>query len=96
MKYILKYFVLYCRGVHLIVFVHGFQGNSFDMKLLKNNLCMFHPEALLLCSAANEENTENDIGDMGIKLANEVNLYIKETCPSNSLGRYLQYDFLKD
>lgn len=42
------------------------------MKLIKNNLSMLHPEALILCSSANEENTENDIGDMGLKLANEI------------------------
>lgn len=71
----------------MIVFVHGFQGNSYDMRLLKNNLCTLHPEAMLLCSSANEENTEGDIGDMGQKLAKEVSDFIKETCPGSSLGR---------
>jgi len=48
------------------------------MKLIKNNLLMMHPEAMILCSSANEENTENDIIDMGMILANEVNSHIKE------------------
>ena len=75
------------KGIHLIILVHGFQGNSFDMKLIKNNLSMLHPEALLLCSSANEDNTENDIADMGLKLANEIQTFINETCPSNFIGR---------
>ncbi len=75
------------RGIHLIVLVHGFQGNSFDMKLIRNNLSMLHPEALILCSSANEENTENDIADMGLRLANEIQTFINETCPSNFIGR---------
>lgn len=48
---------------------------------------MLHPEALILCSSSNEENTENDIADMGLKLANEVQTFINETCPSNFIGR---------
>jgi pimeloyl-ACP methyl ester carboxylesterase len=75
------------KGIHLIILVHGFQGNSFDMKLIKNNLSMLHPEALILCSAANEDNTENDISDMGLKLASEIQAYITETCPSSFIGR---------
>jgi len=76
------------RGIHLIILVHGFQGNSYDMKLIRNNLSMLHPEALILCSSSNEENTENDIADMGLKLANEIQTFINETCPSNFIGRY--------
>lgn len=48
---------------------------------------MLHPEALILCSSANEENTENDIADMGLKLANEVQTFINESCPSSFIGR---------
>jgi Putative serine esterase (DUF676). len=57
------------------------------MKLIKNNLSMLHPEALILCSCANEENTENDIADMGLKLANEIKNFINETCPASFIGR---------
>lgn len=31
-----------------------------------------HPDAIILCSAANEEQTEGDIFEMGERLANEV------------------------
>jgi len=58
--------------VHLFVLCHGFQGNSGDMRLLKNNLSLAHPEALFLASGSNEELTEGDIFEMGERLANEV------------------------
>jgi hypothetical protein len=37
-------------GVHLFVLCHGFQGNSGDMRLLKNYLSLTHPEAIFLSS----------------------------------------------
>lgn len=48
---------------------------------------MLHPEALILCSSANEDNTETDISDMGVKLATEIQNFISETCPSSFIGR---------
>eukprot|EP01017_Pseudomicrothorax_dubius_P026621 TRINITY_DN298_c0_g1_i1.p1 TRINITY_DN298_c0_g1~~TRINITY_DN298_c0_g1_i1.p1 ORF type:complete len:775 (-),score=142.76 TRINITY_DN298_c0_g1_i1:117-2441(-) len=74
-------------GIHLVVFVHGFQGTSWDLRLLKNNLALIFPELLFLCSSANEDHTHGDIGDMGIRLAQEVTNYITEWCPGNTLGR---------
>jgi len=56
--------------------VHGFQGNSNDMRLLKNNIALLFPESMFLCSSANEEHTEGDIMEMGVRLAQEVNNYI--------------------
>lgn len=41
--------------------VHGFQGNANDMRLLKNNIALLFPEAMFLCSNANEDHTEGDI-----------------------------------
>jgi pimeloyl-ACP methyl ester carboxylesterase len=75
------------KGVHLIVLVHGFQGNHFDMRLMKNNIALIHPEALFLCSNSNEESTEGDISEMGVRLAQEVMNFISEWCPNRSLGR---------
>ena len=75
------------RGVHLFVMVHGFQGNSNDMRLLKNNIALLFPEAMFLCSSANEEHTEGDIMEMGVRLAQEVNNYIAQYCPDFSLGK---------
>lgn len=39
------------------------------MRLLKNNLALLHPEALILCSNSNESSTEGDIREMGVRLA---------------------------
>lgn len=75
------------RGVHLFVLVHGFQGNSFDMRLMKNNLALLYPDAIFLCSTSNEDNTEGDINEMGIRLAQEVVNYICDWCPGSALGR---------
>ena len=75
------------KGVHLFVMVHGFQGNACDMRLLKNNIALLFPEAMFLCSSANEEYTEGDILDMGVRLASEVNSYISQYCPGSSLGK---------
>lgn len=66
---------------------HGFQGNSFDMRLIKNNLYLLYPDALFLSSKANEEYTNGNIADMGRRLAQEVNVFLKEWCPGESLGR---------
>lgn len=75
------------RGVHLFVLVHGFQGNSFDMRLMKNNLALLYPDAIFLCSTSNEDNTEGDFNEMGIRLAQEVVNYICDWCPGTALGR---------
>jgi len=57
------------RGLHLFVMVHGFQGNSNDMRLLKNNIALLFPEVMFLLSSANEEHTEGDIQEMGVRLS---------------------------
>jgi hypothetical protein len=73
-------------GITLFVLVHGFQGNSFDMRLFKNHICMLYPNYMFLCSAANEGNTEGDIIEMGLRLSNEVKSYLQDWCPSGNIG----------
>mmetsp|Transcript_152085 Transcript_152085/g.265118 ORF Transcript_152085/g.265118 Transcript_152085/m.265118 type:complete len:767 (-) Transcript_152085:174-2474(-) len=75
------------RGVHLFVLVHGWQGNSFDMRLMKNNLALLFPDAIFLSSTCNEDNTEGDMNESGIRLAQEVVNYICDWCPGSALGR---------
>lgn len=53
------------KGAHLFVMCHGFQGNSFDMRVFKNIISIALPEAQFLCSVANEDKTEGSIYDMG-------------------------------
>ena len=57
------------------------------MRLFKNNIALLFPEAMFLCSTANEDHTEGDIMEMGVRLANEVNNYISQYCPGCSLGK---------
>jgi hypothetical protein len=66
------------KGTHLFVLCHGFQGNSFDMRLIRNHLSLIHPDSLFLCSIENENATEGDLLQQGITLAKEVIQYIKE------------------
>ncbi len=72
---------------HLIVLVHGFLGNSYDMVQMKNLLCWRYPEAQTYCSADNEDATEGDIQTMGERLAKEVRNYVKEWFPNNTMQR---------
>jgi hypothetical protein len=46
---------------HLFIFSHGFQGNSYDMKMLKNNLKIFYPNGYFFIPKANEGNTLKNI-----------------------------------
>lgn len=74
-------------GLHVFVLVHGFQGSLYDMRLLKNNISVTYGDAVLLCSGANQDNTEGDISEMGRRLADEVLTFIDEWCPGNTLSK---------
>ncbi len=65
-------------GLHLIVLVHGFQGNAYDMRLIKNTISLINPSIVFMSSRANEDKTESDIQEMGKNLANEVRNSFKE------------------
>ena len=75
------------KGFHLFVLVHGFHGNSFDVRNFKNVISVALPDALILSSEANEENSDQDLSVLGSKLSKEVLTYIEENCPGSSLGR---------
>ncbi|CEL92530.1 unnamed protein product [Vitrella brassicaformis CCMP3155] len=75
------------KGTHLVVLVHGFQGNSWDMRLMRNHLALLFPECVYLCSSCNEDKTEGDIDEMGQRLAEEVRHAIADWCPGSALGR---------
>ena len=47
------------------------------MRLLKNNLAILHPDGIFLSCQSNEDQTEGDIIEMGVRLANEVKNYIQ-------------------
>mmetsp|Transcript_54623 Transcript_54623/g.130346 ORF Transcript_54623/g.130346 Transcript_54623/m.130346 type:complete len:708 (-) Transcript_54623:52-2175(-) len=64
-------------GLHCVVLVHGFMGNSWDMRLFKNQLVARFGRARYLCARANENDTNGDIGAMGKALAEEVKNFVQ-------------------
>lgn len=72
---------------HLFVFVHGYQGNQYDTRLMKNVTFLRLPGCQLLCSSVNESQTEGDIQVMGDRLAREIVDFIKEWFPGASLRK---------
>lgn len=75
------------KGLHLIVLHHGFQGNSFDVRSIRNQIALYRPDCVLMCAHMNEGETEGDINEMGERLAREVLGYIEEWCPGQSLQK---------
>eukprot|EP00392_Amoebophrya_sp_AT5.2_P008281 g8300.t1 len=73
-------------ALHLVVLVHGFQGNRFDMRLVKNLLAVSFPELVLLSSSTNEDNMEDSIESMGQRLAQEITDFIKDTVEVGTSG----------
>ena len=65
-------------GLHLIILVHGFEGNSNDMRIIKNEIALINPSIVFLSSISNQDDTGNDLFQMGKNLAFEVEKYIKE------------------
>lgn len=76
--------------MHLIVLVHGFQGNAYDMRLIKNTISLINPSIVFMSSRANENKTENDILEMGKTLANEVRNSFKEWNDIGLIKKYIK------
>jgi Putative serine esterase (DUF676)/Protein FAM135 len=83
----IKYTYNKIKATHLIVFVHGFQGNSFDVRLIRNQVALCRPDTILMCSHMNEGETEGDILSMGERLSEEIIQYIHEWCPKSQLEK---------
>lgn len=66
------------ENLHVIVLVHGFQGNSYDLKIIKNYIGMVYPKCFFLESNANEMKTDGDIQEMGFRLSRELIQYLSE------------------
>ena len=74
------------RGVHVFILVHGFQGNQHDLRMIKNTILLFFPNAVCFLSSKNEDKTEGDIAAMGRTLANEIMDFTNDHCPGCQLG----------
>jgi len=57
------------------------------MQVLRNEIFLKYPDALIMCSMDNEEHTDGNIHEMGLRLANEITQYIEENCPGNAMSR---------
>jgi len=82
------------RAKNCIILVHGFQGCSFDMRSVKNQLCLEFPETQFLLSNSNENNTDVAFEEMGSRLANEVKAYIAEQANSSRSWRLGTLSFI--
>ena len=63
-------------GRHVVVFVHGFQGDALDHRVVKGYLRAAHPEMHYLMSRANIEFQYDGFEEMGARLAEEVASYL--------------------
>mmetsp|Transcript_9475 Transcript_9475/g.20188 ORF Transcript_9475/g.20188 Transcript_9475/m.20188 type:complete len:500 (-) Transcript_9475:223-1722(-) len=63
--------------VHVVVFVHGFQGTSTDLCLIKGHLNLLYPYLECFSSKINENNTHDSLQDLGARLAREVVEYLQ-------------------
>ncbi|CAG9323932.1 unnamed protein product [Blepharisma stoltei] len=72
------------EDMHVIVLVHGFQGNSYDLKIVKNYIGMVYPRCFFLESTSNENRTEGDIQEMGFRLSKELIHFLSEWCPDET------------
>ncbi|KAL5054602.1 hypothetical protein RYX36_035284 [Vicia faba] len=64
--------------LRVVVFVHGFQGNHLDLRLVRNQWLLIDPDMQFLMSEANEEKTSGDFREMGFRLAKEVISFLKK------------------
>ncbi|GLC77336.1 hypothetical protein PLESTF_001921500 [Pleodorina starrii] len=57
---------------HVAIFVHGFQGASTDLCLVKAHLMLMYPYLECFSSKTNEGNTHDSLQEMGKRLAAEM------------------------
>ena len=66
------------NGIHLIICVHGLDGNSGDLRLIKTylELCLPTSQLDFLMSSANQSSTFDDINLMVTHLIEEIETHI--------------------
>jgi pimeloyl-ACP methyl ester carboxylesterase len=67
------------NGIHLIICVHGLDGNSGDLRLVKTYLQLCLPSCQLdfLMSSSNQSSTFDDIDIMVKQLIDELDIHIE-------------------
>lgn len=66
---------------HVIVLQHGFQATHFDMRLLRNQLKVLFPNALLVNAESNGATPNASLREMGRNLASEVRRFVDHYIP---------------
>eukprot|EP01060_Flectonema_neradi_P014804 TRINITY_DN2145_c2_g2_i1.p1 TRINITY_DN2145_c2_g2~~TRINITY_DN2145_c2_g2_i1.p1 ORF type:complete len:937 (+),score=137.10 TRINITY_DN2145_c2_g2_i1:112-2922(+) len=64
-------------GTHLIVFVHGYKGNKYDLRALRNHLALSLSGSNYLVARSLEDYADENISKLGDILADEVEEYIR-------------------
>lgn len=82
------------RKIHVVVFVHGFQGNSSDLRLFRNHMQVINPTLSCLMSKCNEGKTFDGIEGMGERLAGEVFDFIRQFHDPTTRKRKVSSDSL--
>lgn len=72
--------------MRVVVLCHGYQGSHVDMLKLSHYFKLVNRDIFYYCSRVNEQDTTEDIGKMGEKLANEI---------ENLVSRYLEENRLE-
>jgi len=78
-------------GIHLIVFVHGFHGSSYDLRTMRDLLALLLPtkdKVRFLCSQSNEEHTAHaSFETLGANLAKEITDFMRSENIVHSCSR---------
>mmetsp|Transcript_6338 Transcript_6338/g.11014 ORF Transcript_6338/g.11014 Transcript_6338/m.11014 type:complete len:660 (-) Transcript_6338:809-2788(-) len=74
-------------GMHLFVLVHGYQGNSFDMGLLRNYVALAYPHTIVYSATSNENFSDAPIAEQAERLAKEILNQIDESGYESRLGK---------
>ena len=74
-------------GAHIVIMVHGFQGNHGDMRVLRNHINLQNPHCVMMLSLANEDQTEGDLFEMGERLSSEVKKFIINFAPAECISK---------
>ena len=64
-------------GRHVVVFVHGFQGDALDLRVVKGYLHASHPDIHYLMSRSNVDYQYDGFEELGARLADEVASYLE-------------------
>ena len=66
------------KGIHLIIFIHGYKGTPFDLDFLKNHIYIINPFIKLYSIKSIKNDTKKDLDFLSKKIGEEIENFIKE------------------